>query len=280
LDPSAVGAQSAPTPLAWTSKDCALYALGVGAGTSELAFTTGNTSGLQQRMLPTMPVIMGLDTGVFEHAGRIDWTQVVHAEQAIELIAEMPAEGTARATTRITQMWDKGKAAVLVTQTEAVGETGAPLFRTRSAIFVRGAGGWGGDRGPSPVEADLSTPPDVTMSYPTREDQALLYRLSGDYNPLHSDPSFAARAGFDRPILHGLCTYGFTGRALLHGAAGGDPARVKSMSARFASPVYPGDTLTVDLWHGGGETVHFRTRRDDGTVVLSHGIATIAASAG
>ncbi|GAA3103932.1 MaoC family dehydratase [Nonomuraea salmonea] len=112
------------------------------------------------------------------------------------------------------------------------------------------------------------------MTYSTYPEQALIYRLSGDYNPLHSDPEFAARAGFDRPILHGLCTYGLTGRALLHAVAGSDPARFKAMSGRFSSPVFPGESLTVSIW-ADGTNVLFRTAKDDGTVVIDRGRATI-----
>ena len=136
--------------------------------------------------------------------------------------------------------------------------------RTRSSLFIRGEGGWGGERGPSgPQNVPPDRDPDHVVTYQTSPDQALLYRLNGDRNPLHSDPSFAAMGGFDRPILHGLCTYGFTGRALLHTLCGSDPARFEHIEGRFASPVLPGDELTVadvgDVRHRGG--VHDVGRR-------------------
>lgn len=274
LDPTAVGVSSASRTVTWTARDSMLYALGVGAGLDELAFTTNNTRGVEQRMLPTMPVTLGADVGVIEQAGRIDWVHLVHAEQGVELLAEIPPAGQATVTTRIAEMWDKQSAALVVLETEGCNDGNEALWRSRTSLFIKGSGGWGGDRGPSVVGREPDGEPDVTISYPTRPDQALLYRLSGDYNPLHSDPEFARRAGFDRPILHGLCTFGFTGRAVLHGTLGGDPARLTALRARFAAPVLPGDTLHVELWCGEGD-VRFRTRTDDGRTVLSHGTATV-----
>jgi acyl dehydratase len=146
------------------------------------------------------------------------------------------------------------------------------------SAYIRGEGGWGGDRGPSgnPNEAP-DRAPDHKVDLQTRTDQALLYRLSGDRNPLHSDPAFAALGGFDRPILHGLCSYGFTGRALLHTLCGSDPARFQHVEARFAAPVLPGDALTVNMWvTGEGEAV-FATSRQDGTVVIDQGLLRYSA---
>lgn len=279
LDPTAVGTVGRSRTVTWTPKDCALYALGVGAGVDELAFTTDNTRDVPQRMLPTMPVTFGVDAGVLKVAGDIDWTRLVHAEQGVELLEPLAVEGTVTTRTRIAQMWDKEKAALVVLETVGSDEAEKALFRTRMALYIRGAGGWGGERGPTNDESAPEGKPDDTVTYATRADQALLYRLNGDRNPLHSDPAFAKRAGFERPILHGLCTYGFAGRAVLHAAAGGDPDRLRSMDARFAAPVYPGDTLHVDLWHAWGG-VRFQVRTDAGVVVLTDGKATIAGAEG
>ena len=141
------------------------------------------------------------------------------------------------------------------------------------SAFIRGEGGWGGDRGPSGDAEPGARPrrPTTTVTVQTRHDQALLYRLSGDRNPLHSDPAFAAMGGFDKPILHGLCTYGFTGRALLHALCDGDPARFKGMDARFSSPVMPGEALTVKMWDDGDGTAVFQTCGGDGRVVIDDG---------
>jgi len=152
--------------------------------------------------------------------------------------------------------------------------SGEPMITSRSSVFIRGEGGFGGDRGPRTEWKVPEREPDHVVTYRTRPEQALIYRLSGDRNPLHSDPAFAARAGFPRPILHGLCTYGFTGRALLHTLAGSDPARFAAMSGRFTAPVFPGDALTVSMW-ADGEQVWFRTAKDDGTIVIDRGEARI-----
>jgi acyl dehydratase len=279
LNHDAVGATSEPGRRAWTSKDCLLYALGVGAGLDELAFTTENTRDVQQQVLPTMAVVLGTaGRGAWDAVGEINWTMLVHGEQSVELHAPIPVDGEAESVTTVTGIYDKGSGALLTTETRSIDvATGEPLFTTRSGAFIRGEGGWGGDRGPSgPRNVAPERPADHTIAYDTRADQALLYRLSGDRNPLHSDPSFAAAAGFDRPILHGLCTYGFTGRALLHALCGGDPARFRSMEARFSSPVWPGDTLTVSIWEAGDGEAVFQTRRDADTVVIDGGRCTYA----
>jgi acyl dehydratase len=156
-------------------------------------------------------------------------------------------------------MYDKGSAALVVTESTAVdAATGEPLVTTRGSIFIRGEGGFGGDRGPAPDWAMPAGAPDAQVTYAVPRDQALLYRLTGDRNPLHADPKFAARGGFDRPILHGMCTYGYTGRALLHVVCGSDPGRFLSMEGRFTRPVMPGDELTISIWADGG-TAYFRT---------------------
>jgi acyl dehydratase len=154
--------------------------------------------------------------------------------------------------------------------------SGELLVEADSAAFIRGEGGFGGARGPAGAELCPSRAPDIEIATGTRADQALLYRLSGDRNPLHSDPAFARRGGFDRPILHGMCTYGITGRHLLHAVCGGDPARLRSMSARFTRPVMPGDALTVQAWVDGA-TVRFRTLGAGGQPVIDFGTLTRAA---
>ena len=177
-------------------------------------------------------------------------------------------------TGKITGIYDKGSGAVIASESTAVDTgTGEPLFSTRTALFIRGEGGFGGDRGPSAVKIDVDRKPDHTVTYQTRPDQALLYRLNGDRNPLHSDPTFARGGGFDRPILHGLCTFGFTGRALLAVLCDDDPERFLSMDARFSKPVLPGDALTVSIWREGDRAL-FRTERAPGEVVLDSGVCT------
>lgn len=281
INPEAVGTRTEPTRSRWTSKDCLLYALGVGAGAEdplrELEFTTENSNGVQQRVLPTMAVVLGSGgAGAFGSIGTFNPAMLVHGEEAITLHQEIPVEGEIETVSEITGIYDKGKGAVVVVESHStlVG-SGQPLFDVRMSAFIRGEGGWGGDRGPSgtPNAAPERTPDDE-VELRTRTDQALLYRLSGDRNPLHSDPTFAAMGGFDRPILHGLCTYGFTGRALLHARCASDPARFGAMEGRFSSPVMPGESLTVRIWDDGDGSAIFRTLGDDGRVVLDAGRLT------
>jgi acyl dehydratase len=279
LNPDAVGAKSQPGEKHWDSKDAILYALGVGCGVDDLPFNTENTKGVQQQVLPTMGVVLGVaGGGAYDAVGEINWTMLVHGEQAIELHSPIPVEGTVRSITTVAGVYDKGSGAVVATETESVDvATGKPLFTTRSAAFIRGEGGWGGDRGPTgPRPTAPERAPDHDVVYQTGVDQALIYRLSGDRNPLHSDPSFAAAAGFDRPILHGLCTYGFTGRALLGELCGGTAAKFKSMEGRFTSPVFPGDELTISIWRTADGEAIFQTRRPGGTVVLDNGLCRFA----
>jgi acyl dehydratase len=276
LNPDAVGTVSEPSEATWTSKDSLLYALGVGAGASdptgfELEFTTENSDGIEQKALPTMPVVLGGTGGggPMNAIGTFDWAMLVHGEQGITLHKPVPVAGTAVVQGKVAGMYDKGKAAVVLLESEAREPGGDLLWTTTMSAFIRGEGGWGGDRGPSgPRNVPPDRAPDDVVSYTTRTDQALLYRLNGDRNPLHSDPTFAARAGFPKPILHGLCTYGFTGRALLHAVCGSDPARFKSIEGRFSHPVMPGDTLDVKVWVDGNEAI-FQTVVGDNTVIDS-----------
>lgn len=275
LNPDAVGTTSDPTPASWTSKDALLYAVSVGAGTSELAYTTENTKDLAQRVLPTFPVVVGTGglSGTLRTIGSFNPAMLVHGSQAVTLHGELPANGEVSVVGKIAHMWDKGKSAVVVIESAASdAATGAPLYTTTTSLFIRGEGGWGGERGPSgPQNEPPARAADHEVTYQTSPDQALLYRLNGDRNPLHSDPSFAERAGFPAPILHGLCSYGFTGRALLASLCDGDAARFAHMEGRFASPVMPGDALTVRIWDlGGGEAV-FTTSVAD-RIVIDQGL--------
>lgn len=191
-------------------------------------------------------------TGALSFPGiDVDLAHVLHGGQSLTVYRPLPAEGTATTTARITAVHDKGKAAVLVMRTEAADADG-PLWTDDARIHVRGEGGWGGERGPSVRHEPPTGEPDRTLERTVREDQALLYRLSGDWNPLHADPGFAARAGFERPVLHGLCTYGMTLKAVVDTLLGGDVTRVRSYATRFAGVVYPGETLRIRMWRGDG----------------------------
>jgi acyl dehydratase len=265
MDLSQIGREVGPNELSWTPDDCALYALGVGAGPDELAFTTENTEGVPQRVLPTMISTIGKGGG----AGQLDVLsfgdyglhQVVQASQRVELFGALPARGSVLATMRVAGIWDKRAAALVQLETTArAPESGALVYKTVASLLVLGEGGFGGERGPVlGAHRHPPRPPDHVVLASTRPEQALLYRLSGDHNRIHSDPAVARLAGFDRPILHGLCTFGFAGRALLHTLCDGDPARFRSMEGRFAKPAYPGDGLVTEIWVDG-ETALFETR--------------------
>ncbi len=276
----AVGAISDKSRTSWTSKDALLYALGVGAGQVdptgfELEFTSENSQGIEQRVLPTMPVVISMGGGPgLPSWGKFDFRMLLHGEQGVTVHGPIPADGEVEAVARIVGIYDKGKAAVVrIENTATYVDTGKPAFDTRFAAFIRGEGGCetrGDEIAEPPKMPDRAADHEVT--YATRPDQALLYRLSGDRNPLHSDPTIAKFAGFDRPILHGLCTYGFTGRALLHELCGSDVARFKSVDVRFSKPVTPGDTLTVKMWDDGARRAIFQTVNQDGTVVIDGGV--------
>jgi acyl dehydratase len=275
LDHSLVGVPGPPTERSWTSKDALLYAIGVGAGLGdplrELEFTTENSEGIEQQVLPTYGVLLAQAPGAGS-LGDFDRAMLVHAEQYVELHRPLPAAGTVRTSATVTGIYDKGSGALVESQSTAVDPaSGEPVITIRSGAFIRGEGGFGGDRGTSQPWQLPDRAPDHEVTEQTRPEQALLYRLSGDRNPLHADPKFAARGGFSRPILHGLCTYGFTGRVLLHELCGSDPARFISMGGRFSAPVLPGESLVVSIWRDDDGTAAFRTAKEDGTVVIDRG---------
>ena len=287
LDAEAVGTSVGPVEREWSSKDALLYAVGVGAGgfdpSVELDFTTENSHGVTQRVFPTMAVVLGAGNAL-AHVGSFNPGMLLHGSQGVTQHRPLPADGTAVCQSSVAGMWDKGEAknAIVDLQTDAtLKDTGEPLFTTRSSLVMRGEGGFGGEVGDtSPSVHAPDRAPDRELTYQTREDQALTYRLCGDRNPLHSDPWFATElAGFPRPILHGLCTYGFTGRALLHSLCDGDPTRFGSMDSRFSSPVFPGEPLTVQMWVDGGQAI-YRTIASAGTdnerVVIDNGLCTFS----
>ena len=274
-----VGAVSEPGKNSWTSKDALLYALGVGAGQTdptgfELEFTTENSqfSAVEQRVLPTMPVVVAMGGGANAPSwGTFDFTKLLHAEQGVTVHGPIPADGEVETVQRLVGIYDKEKAAIVrLENVSTYVDSGKPAFTTRFAAFIRDAGGCGtaGDDVTDPPKVP-TTDPTHEVSYETRRDQALLYRLSGDRNNLHSDPAHPALGfmGVDRPILHGLCTYGFTGRALLNALCGGDADRFKHIEGRFASPVFPGDALTVKMWNSGAGEALFETYVGDRKVI-------------
>ncbi|MGI9162482.1 MAG: MaoC/PaaZ C-terminal domain-containing protein [Mycobacterium sp.] len=284
IDPSAVGAVTEPRIFEWTDRDTLLYALGVGAGTGDLAFTTENSHEVPQQVLPTFAVICCTGFAAAPLVGSFNWGTLLHGSQEIRLMAPLPAAGALSVVAEVADIQDKGEGKNAIIILRARGSdpaTGAQIAETLTTLVIRGDGGFGGQPGRRAAAPEFpDREPDARIALPTREDQALLYRLSGDRNPLHSDPWFAREmAGFEKPILHGLCTYGFAGRALLAELAGGESANLTAMSARFSSPVFPGETLTTSIWRTAPGQAVYRTEASgpDGAttrVVLDDGVAT------
>jgi len=277
--------QSGDVRHAYTAKDTMLYALGLGLGADPLD---------QQQLrfvyekdlaaLPTMAAVLA-SPGFWMRERReigIDFMKLVHGEQAVRLHAPLPSTGTVVGRTRVTRVVDKGegKGAILHAEKELADDDGRPLATVESVYFLRGDGGFssaGGqaDESAAPSAPTPDTAPDHVLDLSTRPDQALLYRLSGDMNPLHAEPAFAARVGFARPILHGLATWGMAGRGLIAAYADFEPARLHAMRARLSAPVYPGETLRLESWRDGAE-VAFRLRAVERDVlVLTHGRAEL-----
>ncbi|MEU6661340.1 MaoC/PaaZ C-terminal domain-containing protein [Streptomyces sp. NPDC046821] len=269
----AVAAEPRSAEITWDHKDIQLYHLGLGAGIpatdpDELRYTLES----KLHVLPSFATVAGAGKGVVGGLSSpgidINLAHVLHGGQTVELHRPIPVKGQATSTSRIAAVYDKGKAAILVLRTE-VADADGPLWTADAQIFVRGEGGFGGDRGPSTRLEAPTGEPDRTVDRVIREDQALLYRLSGDWNPLHADPEFAKLAGFDKPILHGLCSYGMTLKAVVDTLLDGDVSRVKSYTTRFAGVVYPGETLRIRMWQTEGriQVTVTAVERDEATVL-------------
>ena len=277
----ALGWESPEVKSEYTERDVSLYALGVGAGRNaldakELSLVYEmNSDGFH--VLPTMTAAMSVGLlmkmameGAQAPGLNYGLDRILHGEQYTEVIRPLPPKQKLKNRGKVKAIYDKGKGAVVVMEFKSYDEEGDLLCVNEVTTFVRGAGAWGGDRGPAGETAALpERAPDAVVEEKTAEDQALLYRLSGDINPLHADPGFASSFGFDRPILHGLCTYGFAARHVIGAFAGGDPRLFKSMRVRFAESVFPGETLVTEMWREG-DKVTFRTKvKERDKVVLS-----------
>jgi acyl dehydratase len=274
VDLSVIGKKTEPVIFEYTWKDVVLYALGVGASAEDLDFVYERVPG-GLKVLPSFCVVPAMRA--YPHVGdKVDWSRFLHGEQTIRVPAPLPTEGRFVVVGEVTDIYDKGKAAVYHIKISGQTEDGHHSFDTYWVNFYVGAGGFGGDPGPkseilSPPE---DTEPDYSISSKVTENQAALYRLNGDLNPLHLDPEFARQGGFDKPILHGLCTYGFTVRAIVNDVLNGEVERLKSFRARFASVVYPGDTLTTRCWmQNGGAIIQVETDRG---VALSNALCEFA----
>lgn len=262
LDLSSVDKPLPPKPFTYTWKDTVLYALGVGAKRDELEWLY---EGKGPKVLPSfvvVPMFEPMLAGCI--ASGADLSMVVHGKQTVRLHAELPAAATLTTTAKIRGIYDMRKFAIVVVDATIADANGTRLAETSSQIIVRGAGGFGGEPPPKEekvAEIPKGREPDFRIEEATSPEQALLYRLSGDLNPLHADPEFAANVGFPQgPILHGLCTYGHMVRHAAKGACGGDASRITGFEARFSKPVWPGDTLVTEGWRLDGGLVALQAK--------------------
>ena len=287
--PDILDQKTAPRTFSYDDKDVMLYALGVGMARdqmneTELAFVYEKNL----KVIPTAATVLA--SGMRGAAGpapempaghrpsQINFLMVVHGEQKVELHKPLSASGTYTAQGRTVGAYDKGpgKGAVIINETVWTDEKGEKVATLTGSTFARGDGGFGGPSEGAPEPHVVPTrAPDISVDFDTRDDQALLYRLNGDRNPLHSDPEVAKKAGFDKPILHGLCTYGITCRAILQEVVNFDPDQIYSHQARFSAPVIPGDTITVDIWKDG-KNISFEARvKARNATVIKNGLTVL-----
>jgi acyl dehydratase len=279
IDPAiAVGADLGSRDFAWETSDVQLYNLALGASLNDLSYLDD----VAPQVLPTFATVAA--TFHATEAPRvsfpgveIDLARIVHGSQEVVVHQPIPPSGKATTSTRIAEVWDKGKAAVIVQESTTVDADGNPLWSARSSIFARGEGGFGGERGPSESVALPDRAPDFDVTTQTLPQQALLYRMCGDRNPLHSDPAFAKAAGFPAPILHGLCTYGIVCKTVVGAALDADTARVKGFRAKFAGVVYPGESLRCRVWRDSSQLLVAVTVPDrDDAPALADVVLTLA----
>jgi acyl dehydratase len=274
--PEILSIEAEPSTFAYDADFTMLYALGLGCGATvdELKFVYEK----DLQALPTMAVMMGGASGDFIAKGGIDYTMIVHGEQRLTLHRPLPATGRMISEARCLGVVDKGaeKGALLNVESTARSEDGTLYATAVMTLFCRGDGGFGG-----PTEGELTLAavparaPDFEIAIPTLPQQAAIYRLSGDRNPLHIDPEMAKRVGFPGPILHGLCTYGIAGRAIMRACADNDPARIAGLDARFSSPVYPGETVTTRIWQDDNAISFECVVAERGVTVIKNGAARL-----
>jgi acyl dehydratase len=276
---AALGAEPSVRELSWSADDVLLYHLSLGAGLyrtgpAELCWTYER----DLQVLPTFALVAGERSHGIQ-AGRamslpgidVDLRKILHAGQSISLHGPIPTSGAVRASSRVAHVWDKDKAAVIVMENAITDLDGAPLWTTTSQIWARGEGGFGGEPGPETSWAAPEREPDAVLDSPTSVQTAMLYRLNGDRNPLHIDPDFARDAGLDAPILHGLASYGIVCKAIVDELLDGDPARVRSYTARFAGMLTPGETIRTRVWRDGDLLrLHASCPQRDGAPALTH----------
>jgi acyl dehydratase len=280
---SVLGAKLKEREGSWDPSDVILYHLGLGAGVpptdpTELAYTYEG----HLKVLPSFGVIPASPL-LFDMLGLpgmdVDLSKLLHGEQEMELHVALPVTATVRTSARVCEVVDKGKAALVVLETiTRDAATDQPLVTNRFSAFIRGEGGFGrddGGRSAAPPPAPPARQPDFEVDRPTLPQQALLYRLSGDLNPIHADPDFARKGGFDQPILHGLCSFGMVCKAVIDAVLDGDVGRVRRYRARFAGVVFPGETITVRMWSDAGAVFVEALCKERGTPVLSNAVIEV-----
>jgi (3R)-3-hydroxyacyl-CoA dehydrogenase / 3a,7a,12a-trihydroxy-5b-cholest-24-enoyl-CoA hydratase / enoyl-CoA hydratase 2 len=283
IDPArAVGTKLPPLTYEYDDRDVMLYALGIGAGLPETApeqlqFTyEGDLKVLPTfGVVPPFPALAGL---IGAPGMDINPMMILHGEQYLEILKQpIPTSGKLTTSPVIRAVYDKGKGALVLVDAVTTDEKGEKIFLNTFTVFVRGEGGFGGEKGPNPGNTPPDRPPDAVVEQQTLPQQALLYRLSGDRNPLHADPNFAGMAGFPKPILHGLCTFGFAGRAVLQACCGNDPAKFKSIIVRFASHVFPGETIITEMWKEGRQVIFKAKTAERGLDVITNAAVALNA---
>ena len=267
---AAVGTELPATTYDYNDRDVMLYALGIGATELDFVFERNLKVIPSFAVIPAFPALMGMTAAV-----EVNPVMILHGEQAFRVHKPIATKGRLTTAGSVTGVYDKGKGALITLETLTKDEGGELLFTNTFGVFVRGAGGFGGERGPEAGNVPPERSPDKTVDMPTLPIQAMIYRLSGDRNPLHIDPAFAKMAGYDRPILHGLCTFGHVCRAVLAEYCANDPARFAGMSVRFSGVVYPGDTITTEMWDEGNGRIVVQARTQEGRVVISNAAADV-----
>ncbi|MFP6578852.1 MAG: MaoC/PaaZ C-terminal domain-containing protein, partial [Myxococcota bacterium] len=278
-DLKALGFELGESQYTYTADDVILYHLGVGAGVpatdaNELEYTYEKNL----KVLPSFGVIptFGSMGGLGNVPGLdFNFAMLLHGEQALEIHRPIPPEATITNRGKVAEIWDKGKAALVVMQVDTTDEKGEPLFTNRFSLFLRGEGGFGGESGPKAGNVAPDRDPDGVIETTTLPQQALLYRLSGDKNPLHADPEFAKMAGFDTPIIHGLCSYGVVCKAVVDAALGGDVTKVAGYEARFAGVGFPGETYLISYWNEDGKILIAAQSKERGAPIISNAAITV-----
>jgi acyl dehydratase len=274
-----LGAELPPGESSWEPDDVILYHLGLGAGVpptdlGELEYCYEQNL----KVLPSFGVVpvFGTLMGILAVPGmQVNPMMILHGEQDLEIHKPIPTEATVSHTARVTDIFDRVKGASVVVEARTSDASGETLFTNRFSTYIRGEGGFGGERGPRPGNLPPEREPDHVIESTTSPQQALLYRLSGDKNPLHADPSFAAMGGFDRPILHGLCTFGMACKAVVDHALDGDVTQVARYQARFSGVIFPGETIVTSMWREGETLLLRAVSKERGSPALTNAAITI-----